>query len=357
MRKFLLSVLIVLLLCQPVFATGETLDPSALQEGLEEDVQEIIPEIEAGETPDFWEKLILLGKNALTKASGSLHEGLRLCAFLLCIVTLCAVVDMSALKNGAMAVRVAGALGICAAVIGTFQAMIHMASETIEQISTYSSLLLPVLASASAMSGGVSSASALYVGTIFFSQLLLRLISKLLIPAVYFFLAIATAEAALGNDMLSSLREFVGWIISKSLRVMLFVFVAYMSITGVIGGSADAAAVKATKAAVSGMIPVVGSILSDASESLLAGASLMKNAAGVIGMLAVIGICILPLMRTGIHYLLIKTTAAVSGTVGVKEHKKLLEHITTAMGYLLAMNGAGGLLMLVSTVCFMRVMT
>ena len=232
-----------------------------------------------------------------------------------------------------------------------------MASETIEQISTYSSLLLPVLASASAMSGGVSSASALYVGTIFFSQLLLRLISKLLIPAVYFFLAIATAEAALGNDMLSSLREFVGWIISKSLRVMLFVFVAYMSITGVIGGSADAAAVKATKAAVSGMIPVVGSILSDASESLLAGASLMKNAAGVIGMLAVIGICILPLMRTGIHYLLIKTTAAVSGTVGVKEHKKLLEHITTAMGYLLAMNGAGGLLMLVSTVCFMRVMT
>ena len=357
MRKIVIALLAALLLCQPVWATESMVDPSELQQGLEEEVQEVMPELAAGEVPDFWEKLTELGQNALRKASGSLREGLRLCALLLCIVTLCAVVDMTAYKNGAMAVRVAGALGICAAVISTFQAMIHMASDTVEQISSYSSMLLPVLASASAMSGGLSSASAIYVGTIFFSQLLLRLISKLLIPAVYFFLAIATAEAALGSDMLSSLREFTGWLIAKSLRVLLFVFVAYMSVTGVISGSADAAAVKATKAAVSGMIPVVGSIISDASESLLAGASLVKNSAGIIGMLAIIGICILPLLRTGIHYILLKITAAVSGTIGVKEHKKLLEHFSEALGYLLAMNGAGGLLMLVSTICFMRVMS
>lgn len=357
MRKVLIAVLLLVLLCLPVQAMdGDTVDPDQLQEGLSDEALEIMPEMESGETPDFWGSLKELAGNALKKASGSLRDGLRLCALLLCVVTLCAVVDMSAYKNSTLVVRSVGALGICAAVAGTFQSMIGMASDTVQQINTYSSMLLPVLASASAMSGGITSASAIYVGTIFFSQILLQLISKFLIPAVYFYLAICTAEAALGSDMLSSLREFVGWLITKSLRVLLFVFVAYMTVTGVISGSTDAAAVKATKAAVSGMIPVVGSILSDASETMLASASLLKSSAGIIGMLAVIALCLLPLLRTGIHYLLMKTTAAVSGSIGLKEHVTLLKHFSGAMGYLLAMCGTGGLLMLISTVCFMRVM-
>ena len=128
-----------------------------------------------------------------------------------------------------------------------------------------------------------------------------------------------------------------------------------MSVTGVISGAADAAAVKATKAAVSGMIPVVGSIISDASETLLASASLLKGSAGVFGMIAVLAICLLPFLRVGIQYLLLKVTAAVSGTVAHKSHVRLLKNCSTAMGYLLAMCGTSGLLLLISSVCFMKV--
>ena len=355
MRKLIILGLILLLLCLPVHATEELgVETDGLQEGLSGEAQELMPEIEPGGQSDFWEGLKELFLNAWDKASGSFRDGIRLCALLLCVVTLCAVVDMSSVKNGGLIIKAAGALGICAAMIGAFESMISMAAATVQEISTYSSFLLPVLASASAMSGGVTSASALYVGTILFSQILLQLISKLLIPAVYFYLAICTAEAAISSDMLSELREFIGWVISKSLRVLLYLFIAYMSITGVISGTTDAAAVKATKAAVSGMIPVVGNIISDASESLLASASLLKNSAGIFGMLAVLAICLLPVIKTGLHYLLLKITAAVSGAIGIKSHVNLLKHFSVAMGYLLAMCGTGGLLMLISTVCFMR---
>ena len=127
------------------------------------------------------------------------------------------------------------------------------------------------------------------------------------------------------------------------------------ALTGVITGAADAAAVKATKAAVSGMIPVVGSIISDASETLLASASLLKSSVGVFGMIAVLATCLLPFLRVGIQYLLLKVTAAVSGTVGIKSHVKLLKSCASAMGYLLAMCGTSGLLLLISSVCFMKV--
>ena len=46
----------------------------------------------------------------------------------------------------------------------------------------------------------------------------------------------------------------------------------YLTASGAIAGSADAAAVKAAKMTISRAIPVVGGILSDAAETVLAGA-------------------------------------------------------------------------------------
>ena len=215
--------------------------------------------------------------------------------------------------------------------------------------------MLPVLASAAALSGSMTASTALYAGTVFFSQLLMRLICKILLPCVFFYLAVATAEAALSENALSELRELIGWLISKSLRILLYVFLAYMTATGVISGSADASALKATKAAVSGMVPVVGGILSDASETILAGAAILKNSVGVFGMLAVLATCLLPFLKVGIHYLLLKLTAAVCGSVGCKEHTGLLKCCSTAMGYLLAMCGTCSLLLLISGICFLKV--
>ena len=278
-----------------------------------------------------------------------------LCAVLLAMVTLCAVVRMSTQKDPVNAVSAVGALGICAACLGGMQSMISLASETVTRLSDYSACLLPVMASAMAMSGGTVSAGALYAGTALFSGLLSRLIARLLLPGVSVYLVVAAAEAALADSLLSELREFVGWLISKSLRVVLFVFTGYLTVTGVISGSADAAAVRATKAAVSGMVPVVGSILSDASETLLASASALKSSMGVFGMLAVLAICLAPFLKIGAQYLLLKGTAAVSGTIGMPQQVKLVKHAATAMGYLLAMTGACALMLLISVVCFLKV--
>lgn len=147
------------------------------------------------------------------------------------MVTLCAVVHMSAQKDPVNAVSAVGALGICAACLGGMQSMISLASETVTRLSDYSACLLPVMASAMAMSGGTVSAGTLYAGTALFSGLLSRLIARLLLPGVSVYLVVAAAEATLADSLLSELREFVGWLISKSLRVVLFVFTGYLTVT------------------------------------------------------------------------------------------------------------------------------
>ena len=355
MKRVFLVVFLLLFLTAPVLAAEDAgIDTEVLEEGLPADAVDLMQDISVQE-PDFWDGTKSVVLRALARTDESLQSGLRLCAVLLGLVTLCAVAELSSVSKFGGAVSAAGALGITAAFVGEFHAMVTMAQNTVQTLSDYSACLIPVLAAAAAMSGGINAAAALHTGTLLFSELLMQLISKLLIPGVFFYLAVATAEAALSSDALTELREFIGWLIAKCLRIMVYVFLAFLSVTGVIGGAADAIAIKTTKAAMSGMVPVVGGMLSDASETVLASASVIKNSIGVFGMIAVLAICILPFLKVGVQYLLLKVTAAISGTVALKPHVKLLKSFSTAMGYLLAMCGTCGLLLLISSVCFLKV--
>ncbi len=354
-RVILLCLILSLVICNVHAEDAVDIETDALTQELDDEVSQLLPKFQRDTAPDFWQSLQDIFFGSFSKASDSLRQSLRLCAILLAVLTLCSIARMGGNEKTATVANIVGALGITVAIMGNFQSMVTTAKDSIEDMTNYSTFFLPVMASTTMMSGGITSATVLYSGTMLFSNLLMRLISNFLIPGVYFYIAIATAEAAIGNEMLSEIREFIGWLISKCLRIITYIFIAYMSITGVISGTSDAATLKATKAAVSGMIPVVGNIVSDASESLIASAAILKNSVGVFGMLAVIAICMLPFLRVGIQYLLMKVTAAASGTVGLPSHVKLLKHFAQAMGFLLGMCGACALLLLISSVCFLRV--
>lgn len=356
MNRVILSILVLGLLITPVFATEneDLLDvgEESLVEGLPYEASMLLDDIDF-ENPGFIDSVVTLITNALGKITDSVQMGLRTSGILLIIALLCSI--CSTLSPQHSICTVVGALGICTAVLGSMESMIQLSRETVAQLTEYSGLLLPVMASAMAVSGNPVTAGGLQALTALFAQLLMRIISNLLIPGVYLFLALAAGEAAMESTVLGEIREFLSWIIGKTLRILMYIFTAFLSLTGVISGNADALTIKTTKAAVSGMVPVVGNILSDASETLLASAATLKNAVGVIGMIAVLGIVILPFLRVATQYLIMKITAACSGTVALKSHTALLKHISTAMGLLLGMTGTCAILFLISGVCYLKV--
>lgn len=238
MKKIAVFLAVLLLLAAPVLAAEPTealsdvLGADELTQSLPDEAAEALDGLSPDGMPDFRVGVRSILRAAIGGSGGALRSGLRLCAVLLAMVTLCAVVRMSTQKDPVNAVSAVGALGICAACLGGMQSMISLASETVTRLSDYSACLLPVMASAMAMSGGTVSAGTLYAGTALFSGLLSRLIARLLLPGVSVYLVVAAAEAALADSLLSELREFVGWLISKSLRVVLFVFTGYLTVTG-----------------------------------------------------------------------------------------------------------------------------
>ena len=310
-------------------------------------------ELMPAHTTSFGEGLLELLRKAFYTLRPDLAEATRICFGILAVVLLISIVKLlpGAKENTADFV---GAVGISTLLLGSSNALVKLSVDTVQNMSHYGKLLLPVMTSALAAQGGVTASAALYAGTALFDTILCSLLTQLLIPAVYIYLTLSVACAATGEALLKKLSGFVKWLSVWILKTVLYVFTGYMGITGVVSGTTDAATLKAAKITISGVVPVVGGILSDASEAVLVSAGIMKNAAGIYGILAILAGFAGPFLRVGCHYLLVKFTAAVCSVFGAKRTTELVSDFSAAMGLLLAMLGSVCLLQLISTVCFLR---
>lgn len=305
------------------------------------------------EMPSFGEGLWYILKSAVKTLRPDLADSGRICLSVIGIAVLVSLFRSFSPRIADLA-NMSGVLGVGVILLGTANTLIHTATQTVQQISSYGKLLLPVMTAAVAAQGGTASSVALYTGTAFFDALLGTIISALLVPLVYLFLTLVIGHSAIGENALKRLRDFVKWLIAWSMKTILYIFTGYISISSLITGGTDKAALKAAKLTISSAVPVVGGIMSDASETILLGAGVVKNAAGVYGILAVLAILVLPFLRVGILFLMLKVTAAISGLFPAGKVHELVQGFSDAMGFLLGMTGTVSLLFLISIVCFLK---
>lgn len=343
MRKCLFLILLVWMMLLPVHA-DEIIAPPA-----PDSAQDLMPY----EHNSFMDGLLHVLKNGLTAVIPSCYEALELCAKALAVVLCLSLVRSIGDGNR-------GILTLCATVILAWlllqstDTFVKTAAQTVNELSAYGKLLLPVMTTALAAQGGGGSAAALYAGTAMFDALLSAAMERLLVPLVYVFLALSLLSAATGSTTIAGMKKGLYQFTTKGLRIVLYIFTGYLTVTGVVGGSADQMQLKAAKLTISGMVPVVGNIMADASETILVSAGLVKSAVGIYGLLAITATAMIPSLNVGIRYLLIKATAAAAGLLGGKEDAELIGDFGAAMGLLLAITLTQTLLLMISTVCFMK---
>lgn len=355
LRKMFLCLLIVSALSVCVFAseTEESLSEGIdAENGVPQEVVEQIGSYDDFSVSSFTDAVLTLLSDTLSALGGSLKEGLLCCSAILATVLLCGMTEASAYAAGIS--RMVGALAITAIFSGGLSSMISLGTQTIHQINDYSALLLPGMSALAVAAGASSGGTAtFFVATIFF-KLLMGLVSFLFVPGISFLTAISAAEAALGNEKLSRMQQFLQWLLTGTLKCVLYAFTGFLTLTGIVSGSCDAVRIKAAKLALSGTVPVVGSILSDASETLLTSAAMLRNTVGTYGLLAVLAICLYPFVRILLQYLLLKAVTAISGLIGQKQHVALLGNLTSAMGLTAGTVGTFAMMMLISLTLFIK---
>ncbi len=305
------------------------------------------------DTESFTEGVWYIMKRAVKDILPEIYETAGRCLAVFAVMLLVAMVDSFSGVSGKV-LHLASSVLIGLLLVNPANALIGLGAETIQELSDYGNLLIPVLTGALAAQGGVTSSTALYAVTVFFGSVFTTLITKVAIPMLYIYFCLCLVNGAIGDQMIKNLQDFMKWSITWCLKILLYVFTGFIGITGVVSGTADASAVRAVKLTISGMVPVVGGIISDASESILVSAGVMKSAAGVYGLLAMIAIFIGPFLKIGIQYLMLKLTAALCSIFSAKRESNLLKDFSGGMGMLLAMTGTVCLFLLIAVVCFMK---
>ena len=362
-KRLLLCAALFLLLALPCFAESSedyagALGADRAAEGLPPDAQEALGDMPVGgaDLDGGLEKIwAFLRRHFREELSAALRPAAAVTAVAVC----CSLGDPLALREAGRFdyVSFGGAVAAACASVADVRGVVAMGAETLQNLGDYSKALLPTLTTAAVSAGAVTSASAKYAAAALFSDVLLTLAYDLVFPLICAYVAAVSVGAALGTGQLSGAARLLHWTGKTFLKALTAVFTGYLALTGILAGGTDKAAVRAAKAALSAALPVVGAALSDASESLVAGAGLVRNAIGAFGLLAVLAAVILPVLRLALRYFLFKAVAAVAGAVAGPRLGGLVEAVSGAYGLVLGLVGTAAAVQFLSIVSLLLTVT
>jgi len=334
---------------------ADAMDTESVIDSLPQEANEILGDVSLTDTKMGDEGLKSILEALKDSVFGIFKNALGSAAKILTIVILCSAAT-SAMSEGGIRdmVSLGGTVAVSAIAISNVHSFIGMGTETLMTLSDYSKALLPTMCAAAASAGAFTSASAKYAATALFMDVLINAATNVIMPLISIYLAAVIANAVLAKDSLANVAKLLKWVCTTGLTLLVLAFTTYLSMTGLISGKADEFATKLTKTALGTVLPVVGSIVSDTAETLVVGAGMLRNAIGVFGFLAVAAICLTPFLTLGMHYLVYKGTAAFSQALADKRMSELISDVGAAFGMLLALVGAGGMMLFFSVISSMK---
>ena len=240
-------------------------------------------------------------------------------------------------------------------IMSNFAEVINMVKESVSNLVAFSNTLIPILITLVLTTGNIASANLLQPILIFMITFIGNLISNIIIPITLASTALAIVSKVSDQIQLDKLSKFLKSGVTWTLGVVLTLFVTLVSVEGSLSSSVDGVTAKTAKAAVSSFVPVVGKILGDAVDSVIGCTSILKNAVGVIGVILIIGICIIPIIKLVLLMATYYIGSAICEPIADEKIVKLLSQMGDTFKILLAILCSLSVLLIVGTTLVMKI--
>ena len=320
-----------------------------LNNGLREDEQELLGEPGAAYSYDGRGALQRLLLSVKENALSVLKEQFAFAGRILALVFFCSLAD--AMCNQTAAKRgISLAACACAALwlIGDWESGITQATEALQRLSDYSRASLPVLYTAAAAAGALSSAPIRYAACSLAMDVMMTLSYDLLLPLIYGYLALSLTACLCENPLLRAVQHLLRRAAVAVMSAVTTAFSLYIGLSGLVAGSSDALAVKAARSVLSGALPVVGGILSDSAAALLSAAGVIRSTAGVFGLLAVCALCTGPFVFLSIKLILLRAVSTLAELLPGGQLSRFLGECATVFALLLGLVGSSAVMLFFS---------
>ena len=211
--------------------------------------------------------------------------------------------------------------------MSNFTEMIKLVKETAEDLVGFLNVLLPLLLTLMLYTGSITTSTILEPIILFAINLISNAIKNLLIPVVFIIVVFSIISKISEKVQIEKLSKFLRTGVVWVLGIVLTLFVGVVSLEGTLSSSVDGITAKTAKAAVSSVIPVVGKVLGDVVDSVLGCGVILKNAVGLVGVIVIIGICIMPIIKIGILSIIYSLSSAIIQPIADTKIVKLLEEM------------------------------
>jgi len=178
-------------------------------------------------------------------------------------------------------------------------------------------------------------------------EIMVRIIQNVLIPVLMLSAALNVVNNLSDRFGAQKLAELLNKFVKWSLGFLLTLFVAIVSIQSIATSGADGISIKVARYAAANFIPVVGGILAETVETVMACSVIMKNAIGVIGMILIAVVAAYPLIRIAAQIIIFRITAAVIQPIADRRIVSCVGGLADTISVMFAIVAAVGVMFLI----------
>lgn len=244
---------------------------------------------------------------------------------------------------------------IVTVIMSNFTDIIKLVQYTTGNLIGFMNALVPLLITLMMYTGSITTSSVVEPIILFMINFIGNIIQNLIIPFVLVLTSLVIISKISDKVHIDKLSKFFKSGIVWFLGIILTVFVGVVSLEGTLSSSVDGITAKTTKAVVSSAIPVVGKILGDAVDTVLGCGIVLKNAVGLVGVVIVIGICIMPILKLFVLSVSYKLLSTVVQPIADEKIIDLLEQIGDIFKIFLGILCAISFMLIIGTTLVLKI--
>jgi len=172
-------------------------------------------------------------------------------------------------------------------------------SSTLNSVSSFSSTLMPLLFTALAFSGAAGSCTTLAPSLSLLTGTMPCVFTTVIMSLISVGFSVGTVNGVLEEKKLSGLTDLLKSVASFAIGAIFTLLSAIIAISGIAANVYDGIGMRSIKYAIGSSVPIIGGSVGDSLSLVLASGQSLKGAVGITGLIAIIGIIIIPLLNFG----------------------------------------------------------
>lgn len=235
-------------------------------------------------------------------------------------------------------------LALCALALGSFRTVLMIGQNTIDNMTTFMTAMLPQMMVLVAGLGNINASVMLFPLLMTAATALADGIKNIVFPLIIFSAVLSLANQMSETVKVERMAKFFTQLAQLFLGFFVTIFVGIVTLRALYASVLDKVALRTTRYITDNAVPLIGKMVGDTVEVAAGYVVMLKQALGIYGVFVVFGIIIFPLLKIAAIVIIYRVVAAVVEPMGDAKTAAVLDIMGNHLMMMLAATASVGLM-------------